>query len=273
MLHIIWDTRHYFFWLLVISLACWILERLFPWRKQQKSFRAQIGQDFFWLVFNGHYAGLLIAFLSSWLIQRLAAAFSSIHIPPPESIQFLGASPLWLQFLVFLTLKDLLEWGVHNLLHRVSWLWEFHKLHHSIEELDWIGNMRFHWMEIVVYKSLTYLPLVLLGVDGRVILWVAITTTLIGHLNHSNLKVSWGGLRYVINSPRMHVWHHNLILHGHYGKNFAVVFSAWDWLFGTAYMPREGQPDQLGFEDMDRFSRGLLWRFIYPLWRKTKLET
>jgi len=267
MLNVIWNTRGYFFWLLAVSLFCWVLERLWPWRKQQKAFRNGIGQDFFWLIFNGHYAGILLAYISSWLILQLNYFLSDWQIPAPESIHVLASSPLWLQFVVFLVLKDLLEWCVHNLLHRVPWLWEFHKLHHSIEELDWIGNMRFHWMEIVVYKSLTYLPLVMLGVDGRVILWIAIVTTLIGHLNHSNLKIGWGPLRYLINSPRMHVWHHDLILRGEYGKNYGIVFSLWDWLFGTAYMPAEGQPQTLGFESMEKFPRGLLPRLLYPLWK------
>ncbi len=267
MLNVIWNTRGYFFWLLVVSLFCWILERLWPWRKQQKAFRKGIGQDFFWLIFNGHYAGILLAYISSWLILQLNHFLSDWQIPTPESIHLLATTPLWLQFVVFLVSKDLLEWCVHNLLHRVPWLWEFHKLHHSIEELDWIGNMRFHWMEIVVYKSLTYLPLVMLGVDGRVILWIAVVSTLIGHMNHSNLKISWGPLRYLINSPRMHVWHHDVILRGEHGKNYGIVFSLWDWLFGTAYMPPEGQPQKLGFESMEKFPRGLLPRLIYPLWK------
>ena len=264
MLNVIWDTRQYFFWLLVISLTCLVLERLFPWRREQRALRRQFSQDLFWLLFNGHYAGILIAFVVGWLLQQFIAAIPGIAIPPPEQIRLLGSRPLWLQFLLFLVFKDLLEWGVHNLLHRVSWLWSFHKLHHSIEELDWIGNMRFHWMEIAVYKSLTYLPLVMLGVDGCVILWVAIANTLIGHLNHANLHISWGPLRYLLNSPGMHVWHHELIPRGEHGVNFAVVFSLWDWIFGTAHMP-SGQPARLGFHDMDAFPSGLLGRLLYPL--------
>ena len=50
MLSVIWDTRNYFFWLLVASLFCWILERAWPWRRHQRPFRKQVGQDFFWLV-------------------------------------------------------------------------------------------------------------------------------------------------------------------------------------------------------------------------------
>ncbi len=271
MLQIIWDTRGYFFWLLVVSLFCWVLERIAPWRRQQKAWRKQSGQDFFWLVFNGHYAGLLLAHAGSWFVQQVNQLLGAWHVPPPDTIKLMAGYPLWLQFFTLLILKDFLEWCIHNLLHRVPWLWEFHKLHHSIEELDWIGNFRFHWMETVVYQSLTYLPLVMLGVEGNVLLALAVFGTLIGHLNHSNLKISWGPLRYLINSPRMHVWHHDIILRGGHGKNFAVIFSLWDWLFGTAYWPADReQPERLGFEGMERFPKGLLARLVYPLrWGKS----
>lgn len=257
----------YWFWLAVVSVFCWVLERLWPWRREQPAFRSQFGQDLFWLVFNGHFLGLLLAKLTGagllWLNARLGPA----AIPTADTQHWLEAVPLWVQFVVFLVVKDFLEWCVHNLLHRVPWLWELHKLHHSIVDLDWIGNMRFHWMEVVVYKTLTYLPLVLLGVDDRVILWVAVVGTLIGHLNHSNLAISWGPLRYLINSPRMHVWHHDVILRGEHGKNFGIVLSAWDWIFGTAYMPARGQPPRLGFEGLEVFPRGLVGRLTWPLSR------
>ena len=78
-------------------------------------------------------------------------------VPVPESLALVSSQPLWLQFVVFFVVKDFVEWNIHRLLHLTPWLWEFHKLHHSIEELDWIGNFRFHWGEVVVYKTLSYL--------------------------------------------------------------------------------------------------------------------
>jgi len=265
MLHILWDTRGYFFWLLVISISCWVLERLVPWRPSQRAWRDQFGQDLFWLLFNGHYAGILLASASTWLVENLSRAFGADRLPVPGPIHFLIERPLWLQFFAFLIVKDFLEFLIHNLLHRVPLLWEFHKLHHSIRELDWIGNMRFHWMEIAVYHSLTYFPLFLLNVDSRVILWIAIFTTIIGHLNHSNLNLDWGVFRYLLNSPRLHVWHHDLVQHDPHGQNFGVVFSLWDYLFGTVYAPAQGYPARLGFEGMDQFPSGLISRLIYPI--------
>jgi len=269
MLQIIWDTRGYFFWLLVVSALCLVLERIWPWRDKQKLLRRQFLQDLFWLFFNGHYASILVAHLAAFLFVWAIPA-----IDQAKSLSLVGAQPLWLQFIAFFLVRDFLEWVIHNLLHRVPWLWEFHKLHHSIEELDWIGNFRFHWMEIIVYQGLTYFPLVILGVDGRVILVIAVVATLIGHLNHSNLNISWGPLRYVFNSPRMHVWHHDYDWPADrkYGVNFAVCLSVWDWLFGTAYWPNPEQaptqqPARLGFHGIERYPRGLVGRFFDPLTR------
>lgn len=272
MLQMIWNTRGYFFWLLIVSVLCLLLERIRPWRTRQKLLRRQFLQDLFWLFFNGHYAGILFAHAAAFLF-----AWAMPGIDRARSLNLLSAEPAWVQFVAFFLLKDFLEWGIHILLHRVPWLWEFHKLHHSIEELDWIGNFRFHWMEIIVYQGLMYFPLVILGVDGGVILVIAVVLTLIGHLNHSNLDISWGPLRYVINSPRMHVWHHDRDWPDNraFGLNFGIALSIWDWLFGTAYWPDretspEQQPRRLGFEGIERFPRALTARFFYPL---TKLRT
>jgi sterol desaturase/sphingolipid hydroxylase (fatty acid hydroxylase superfamily) len=267
MMGVIWATRQYWVWLVAISLLCVLLERIRPWRTRQKLLRRQFGQDLLWLVLNGHYVGIAVAFVGNYFLTQLFPVLGEA-----QSVNLVNAQPLWLQFVVFLLLKDFLEWCVHNLLHRVPALWAFHKLHHSIEELDWIGNFRFHWMEVVIYKSLTYFPLVVLGVDGQVILWIAIVSTLIGHLNHSNLNISWGPLRYVINSPRMHVWHHMYALPADHrkGVNFGISLSVWDWMFRTAFWPARGespeqQPEKLGFPDMDEYPRGFIGRFVYPL--------
>ncbi len=258
----------YYFWLVGVSLIVFVLERLFTWRKNQKILRKGIGQDLFWLIFNGHYLGLILSMVTGHLVQGVNAVFSEAGLPVPESLALMRGTPLWLQAITFFLLKDFLEWNIHRLLHRTPWLWEFHKLHHSIEELDWIGNFRFHWGEVVVYKTLSYLPLVVLGVDWRVLLVIAVFGTLVQDLNHANIRVDWGPLRFVFNSPMMHVWHHDVELHGKGGQNFGIVLSVWDWLLGTVYWPRDAdQPQKLGFEGMLRYPRGLIPRFAYPFYK------
>ena len=255
----------YYFWLTATSLFCFILERVHPWRRRQRVLRRGIWQDIFWLAFNGHYLGVLLAMVTGKLVQALNTWLGGVGVPAPDSLALVSGWPWAAQFAVFFIAKDFIEWNIHRLLHNVPALWEFHKLHHSIEELDWIGNFRFHWGEIVVYKTLSYLPLVILGVDGSVILVIAIIGTLMQDLNHSNLRIDWGPLKYVLNSPKMHVWHHDVELHGRGGQNFGIVLSVWDWLFGTVYWPSDAEePNRYGFEGMEAYPRSLVGRFVYP---------
>ena len=256
----------YYLWLIVVSLGCFVLERVAPWRREQRAARRGIVQDLFWLVFNGHYLGLILALGTGQIVQGLNAMFHRAGLPVPESLELAAGWPLWTQFVVFLVLKDFVEWNIHRMLHNVPWLWEIHKLHHSIEELDWIGNFRFHWGEVIVYKTLSYLPLVLLGVDGRVLLSIAVLWTVMLDVNHANLPISWGPLRYLLNSPKMYVWHHDVKQYGKGGQNFGQVLSVWDWIFGTAYWPADReQPERLGFEGMENYPPDVPGRLIYPL--------
>jgi hypothetical protein len=76
----------YYFWLAVVSIFCFILERIKPWRPEQKAFRNGIWQDVFWLVFNGHYVGVIIAIVSGKLIQLFNTSLYNLGLPVPESL-------------------------------------------------------------------------------------------------------------------------------------------------------------------------------------------
>jgi sterol desaturase/sphingolipid hydroxylase (fatty acid hydroxylase superfamily) len=268
------NAKGYFFWLLVISVICASLERLFTWRRDQGTLRKELWQDVLFLFINGHYFGLVLAYPAGWMIREIGSLCIATGFPQPGQLHLISHGPVWVQFLVFLVLRDLMEWGVHNLLHRVPWLWQFHKLHHSIVHMDWAGNFRFHWMETIVYSSLTWLPLTALGVQSQILLPIAAVSTLVGHLNHANVRFNYGPLKYIVNSPRMHIWHHDEVMHLNGGQNFGVVLSLWDWIFGTAYMPRDLEtPQRLGFAKLDQFPNGLFSRLTYPLsrlWRRAR---
>ncbi|MBN2444221.1 MAG: sterol desaturase family protein [Spirochaetales bacterium] len=258
-------VRSYLFWLLVTSFIVLLAERIRPWRKKQGLLRKEIGQDLLWFVFNGFIGGIIFAVAFNTIYSFLRLLFSIVFLRNPETILLLNNLPFPLQILLYLIITDFLEWCIHNLLHRVPFLWKFHRVHHSITTMDWIGNFRFHWLELFVYNTLKFLPIAVLGAHPDAILIVAVITTLIGHLNHSNLNISWGFFRYLLNSPRMHIWHHEKKLRGKAGVNFGVVFSFWDWLFRTAYMPlKQTVPDELGFSGQENMSNHFLMRFFLP---------
>jgi sterol desaturase/sphingolipid hydroxylase (fatty acid hydroxylase superfamily) len=227
--------------------------------------RAQVGQDLFWLAFNGYFSKMALTPLMMHAEGGLSRLYELATGASPAAVKLAADLPLWAQIPLYLVIADFIEWLVHNALHRNRWLWSIHRVHHSIVTMDWIGNFRFHWGETIIYSAVKYLPLAILGAPWYVVLTVAVISTTIGHLNHANLNISWGPLRFLLNSPRMHIWHHEKELRGRAGVNFAVVFSVWDWLFGTAYMPRTAlQPDELGYRGQERSPSGLLPRFFLP---------
>lgn len=255
--------HQYWFYLAIISVGCLALERIAPWRKQ-KLLRPLFARDLFWIVFNGY---LFFLFFGDWISlwdnlltwALVKTANFNIH-----TIQFAKDWHLALQIPVYLMIADFIEWSVHNTLHRNAVLWKIHRIHHSINIMDWAGNFRFHWLEIILYKTAKYYPLSLLGASWQAILIVAVIATTIGHLNHSNLKLSYGPLRYILNSPMMHVWHHDKHPSRYAGVNFGIVFSIWDWLFGTAYMPLNLAPKSLGFEKENELPQTLFLQFFAP---------
>ena len=257
--------RTYAFWLGILAVGCIAAERIAPWRKDQKFGRPGLAQDVFWLVFNGWAAGMLFRGVLQFIRDGLGDAFRALTTLDPDKLQLLAGRNIMVQFLAALIVADFTEYLVHNALHRWDPLWRIHRVHHSITTMDWIGNFRFHWGEIIIYNTAKYLPVAVLGVDPNILLAAAVFSTLIGFLNHANLNISWGALRYVFNSPRMHVWHHDKHPSRRAGFNFAVVFSLWDWMFGTACMPKTAlQPDELGFYGMEDVPTSLVPRFFVP---------
>jgi len=252
----------YVFWLAVLSLIVFLLERIRPWREQSVN-RPLLLQDMFWLIFNGYLLGIIFAPIFKFIDSSMAKGFFTVSGNILKEIRFLSKTGLEIQIIIILIIGDFIEWIVHNLLHRVPFLWKLHRIHHSIHTMDWIGNFRFHWTEPLIYHSFRIIPMTILGASWQAILFVSVFATLIGFLNHSNLNISWGPLKYIFNSPRMHIWHHDVKMHKQSGQNFGIVFSLWDWIFRTAYMP-DGQPEKLGYYGDEKLSDNLLKRFFLP---------
>ena len=253
----------YIHWLLGISAAFMLLERLLPARSEQRLLRKGWMRDLGFLVLNGHLFSLWTAALTGALAIAATKALHSFGVQLTGSP--VKAWPFLAQFVAFLVLADFLQWCIHNMLHRVPWLWTFHKVHHSITTMDWIGNWRFHWMEILIYKSLQWLPLAWLDASAEAVFAVAVVTTVWGDFNHSNLNAGLGRLGYVLNSPRMHLWHHDQSSEGGVAKNFGIVLSVWDFLFGTAWWPRERNPARLGYPGIEEMPGSFPGQVLWPL--------
>ena len=254
---------NYFWWLIVLSLAVWGLEILFPWRKDQPIIRKDFWLDGFYMFFNFYIFALFISgfyALIGLLAEDMGYATNSLAIINVQEM------PMLLGLLVFFILNDFVQWFTHVLLHRFNVLWEFHKVHHSVEQMGFAAHLRYHWMENVLYKPLKTLVVMLLvggePSDAFLVHYIAIA---IGHLNHANLNLSYGPLKYVLNNPKMHIWHHAMALPSdhRYGVNFGISLSIWDYIFRTNYIPESGRDIELGFENLDKFPKTFWQQLVY----------
>lgn len=261
----------YLHWLLIASASFALLERLRPQRPAQPVLRRGLFKDFFYLVFNGHYYSVLMGGATLWVADRTRELLAGADLLPAAGL--LDDAPLWLAALAYFLASDFLQWCVHVLLHKIPPLWKLHQVHHSVVDMDWAGNFRFHWGELVVYRSLLYVPLLFLGGRLEALFPVWVFATFWGHFNHSNLRAELGPLGYLFNSPRMHMWHHDASVEGGVSKNYGIVLSLWDWLFGTAYWPRDRAPERLGFEGLEELPEDLPRQLVWPLLRKPKRES
>ncbi len=252
----------YWQWLAIVSVAFIGFERLTVARKNQKVLRPQLWNDLFYLAFNGYFYYVVTGSIVS-SVENQTLAF----VPDSWLAQcnVLGGQPFLLQFLVYMIIADFGQWCVHNLLHRIPFLWQFHKIHHAAAEMDWLVNFRFHWMELVVYKSILYFPLLIMGGDIEPLMTAWVFGTAWGHFNHANTKIKIGKLGYIFNSPSMHLWHHDASSEGGVAKNFGIVLSCWDYLFGTVFWPENRDPDRLGFPGDDEVPVDILRQEAFPL--------
>lgn len=258
----------YWVWLAGISLAVAVAERLWPWRPDQTVLRRTLPADVLHLVVNGHFLGVALYVLGvRYVMPGVDAALAAVGVRDALYRGVAADWPLAVQIVVALVVIDLVQWVVHNLLHRVPFLWPLHEVHHSVKdgEMDWIVAFRFSWTEVVVYKAVQFAPLAWLGFAGEAVFVHAVFGTLIGHLNHANVRWDYGPLKYVLNSPRMHLWHHDFD-GPRTGRNFGIVFSVWDWLFGTAYLP-DHPPRKLGYPGVEAVPTEFFAQEVWPLQR------
>lgn len=256
-----WYTN-YFWGLIVISLFAWGLEMTFPWRKNQAIFRKDFWLDGFYMFFNFFVFAIVI----SGVYKILELAFAEANITMSSlAIINMEAWPAWLQLVIFFVILDFVQWFTHVLLHRYPFLWKFHKVHHSVKEMGFAAHLRYHWMENILYKPLKTFGVMILGgfepQQAYIVHFLAIT---IGHLNHSNVKITWGPLKYIFNNPVMHLYHHAYVLpEGRYGVNYGISLSLWDYIFKTNYIPEESGTIEIGFKGDDKFPKDFIGQNTY----------
>jgi sterol desaturase/sphingolipid hydroxylase (fatty acid hydroxylase superfamily) len=262
---------NYFYWLIGISLLFLLAELVLPWRKNQKAIRQDFWLDIFYMFFNF----FLFSLIGYYAVSNVFAEAFNDFLKHSFGIRNLAAIhihewPVFAQLLSLFVLRDFIHWNVHRLLHRVHFLWEFHKVHHSVQQMGFASHLRFHWMETVVYRSIEYIPLGMIGFGIQEFFLVHLVAISIGHFNHSNIKIPLGPLKYVLNNPQMHTFHHAKSLPGkhRFGVNFGISLSLWDYLFRTAYTEKNGENITLGFKGDETFPKDFWGQAFYGFYKR-----
>ena len=176
-----------------------------------------------------------------------------------------ASQPVWLQFIEILLAADLVTYWVHRTFHRVPWLWNFHAIHHSSQELDWLAGSRMHIVDALATRAMAFVPIFVLGFSqAALVAYVAFVSFHAVYI-HSNTRWRWPVLRWVIATPEYHHWHHTSDEEG-LDKNFAGFLPLWDLVFRTAHQP-DHWPKKYGtvkFQPPESY----LGQLTYPFRRK-----
>jgi sterol desaturase/sphingolipid hydroxylase (fatty acid hydroxylase superfamily) len=247
-------------WLAILAVIFVPLERLFAVRPQ-KILRKEIGTDLGYYFLNSLLPALLLSVpvgLLAWAVHRAV---------PGGFLAATAALPLWARMLAGLVAGEVGYYWGHRWCHEVPFLWRFHSIHHSAEEIDFLVNSRAHPIDMVFGRFCALVPMYVLGLGGPVgpsDSVVPVTVTLIGTVwgffIHANLRWRFGPLEWLISTPAFHHWHHTRT--GPINRNYASNLPWIDWLFGSLYLPGEW-PEDYGIKA--KMPDSLAEQLVYPL--------
>jgi sterol desaturase/sphingolipid hydroxylase (fatty acid hydroxylase superfamily) len=214
-------------------------------RPLEMAFPAKPGQRFFrpaWLTdlcfFLGQY--LLWGGLVLWVLSHCSHWLNDIT--PRRFRQAVASQPWWLQAVEVVLLSDFFIYWGHRLQHRVGFLWRFHAVHHSAEDLDWLAAHREHPLDTIYTVGLINLPAILLGFPLETIAGFIAFRGLWAIYIHSNVRLPLGPLRMLLGSPELHHWHHD---RDRDAGNYANLSPLMDIVFGTYRCP-DHEPEHFG---------------------------
>ncbi len=178
--------------------------------------------------------------------------------------------PLWAQWLVAVVVADLGITLTHYFSHRWAWLWRFHAVHHSPVRMYGFNGLMKHPVHLAAEMGVGTTPLLLAGMPYEVALLLGFSVMIQLLLQHSNVDMRIGALRYVLALAPVHRSHHRK-----WAKegdvNFGLFLTVWDRLLGTAVWEPEHRftSDDIGIGTQPDYPVGYLAQLAEPF-RKTE---
>jgi sterol desaturase/sphingolipid hydroxylase (fatty acid hydroxylase superfamily) len=161
--------------------------------------------------------------------------------------------PIWGRLAAAFLLFDAWMYWWHRLNHRMSFLWRFHRTHHSDLRMDVTTANRFHIGEIMLSSVLRVPVIALLGLQPWQLASYELAMFTVVQLHHANIALpNWldRALRVIIVTPCIHKVHHSR-WQTETDSNYSSLFSFWDRLFGTLRLRDNPHTLQFGLQEFD----------------------
>jgi sterol desaturase/sphingolipid hydroxylase (fatty acid hydroxylase superfamily) len=189
----------------------------------------------------------LISFIVNGLIS--VAVVSSLIYTSEHQLGLLNLIhlPEIVEVIVGLLLIDFGSYVIHNLQHKIPFLWRLHRVHHADPNLNTSSALRFHPFDVVLSQGLypcLWIPIMGISMTSFVIYGTIALPLLV--MQHSNIKFPEWLERYgrlIFSTPGWHKIHHSdeqQFTDSHYGD----VFTFWDRIFGTWHKVK---PDEINY--------------------------
>lgn len=254
------DLANAFLWLAVLSAVFVPLESLFP-RIARKKWRKGMSLDIGWYFLSS----LAITFLLAFPVSMLVLIAS--RIVPAAIPEFVSGLAVLAKFGIGMLASETGYYWGHRLSHENAWLWSFHSIHHSSEELDFLSNTRAHPVDLILSRLFALAPLFLIGIGSTgqasgfmVPAAVTIAANVWGYFIHSNLRWRFGFLEKVVATPPFHHWHHSAI--APMKINYSTSLPLIDMIFGTFHLPRHEWPERYGIDEP--MPHSLIGQLLHP---------
>lgn len=238
--------------------------------------------DYFMIFFNSFIKILLIGpyvyygvYLAYYIDEYLSHTFGLAD-------NELSKTQIMVLYTLTLTLaNDFSTYIVHLIMHKVPFLWEFHKIHHSATVLNPITQYRIHPVELIINnaKAIAIFGLTMGVFDylsiNQIKEWQFIGANVFSfvflfwgaNLRHSHVKLKYFNfLENIFISPYQHQIHHSNNKN-HFDKNMGAKLAIWDWLFGTLIKSKSVKNLKFGLgkeddKNYDSFIKNLYMPFV-----------
>ena len=235
-------------WFVLIAILMKVMEYFFPYQKIDPS-QKNLVSDFLHLGLR-----VLLMGTKGLFVGYCFTLFLSMGIPDT----WLGMAkswPLWLQIVSCFLICDFVHFLTHWASHVFEPLWKIHAVHHAPTKLYWEATFRIHSLSILLYAFTYAVPIAFFGWSSDIVTIFFISKFMVTIPQHANIGINCGPLNYVIQWWDVHRWHHATDKAA-WDKNFSAMFSVWDLIFGTFYLPKDKTPTGFGVANVKNFPQG-----------------